>query len=65
MKFKYSTFNPHLRDQGGWGNIFITVMLIYWHWVIMVYNENLSDILVLETCEVLYHKKAKIAFALA
>ena len=62
-KFKYLTFDP---TQGfrGCGKILITVMLIYRHWVIMAYRAKLSDILVLEKCEVYLHK-ANIAFALA
>ena len=29
----------------GWGKMFVTVMLIYRHWAIMVYSEKLSDII--------------------
>ena len=50
----------------GWGKVLITVMLIYGHWVIMTYSDKLSDIIVLEKCEVYSTQKlANIAFALA
>ena len=49
----------------GRGIFFNIVMLIYRHWVIMTYSEILSDIIVLEKCEVYSTKKANIAFALA
>ena len=41
-----------------------TKMIIYRHWVIMAYSEKMSDIIVLEKCEVDSTKKASIAFAL-
>ena len=58
-KFKYSTFDPTLGVR--WGKILITVMLIYRHWVFMPYSGNLSDIIVLEKCEV-YSTKKPILF---
>ena len=36
-------------------------MLIYRHWVILAYSEKLSDIIVLEKCEVYSTKKANKA----
>ena len=38
-------------------NFFLTVMLIYRHWAIIAYSENLSDIIALGRCEVHYIKK--------
>ena len=49
----------------GWGKILITVMLIYRHCVIKAFSEKLSDLVVLEKCEVHSAQKANIAFALA
>ena len=61
MKFKSLTKPEGLRV---WDNILITVILIYRQWVIMTNSEKLSDIIILEKCEV-YSTKANIAFALA
>ena len=50
---------PHLSEQrgGGGGKILIIVILIYRHWVIIANSEKLSDIIVLEQCEVYSTKK--------
>ena len=49
----------------GWGQMIITVMLIYRYWVNMALREKLSDIIVSEKYEVYSTQKANIAFALA
>ena len=51
MKFKYLTFDPS-KGSGGWGKLFIAVMLIYRHWVIMAYRKKLSGIIALGKSEV-------------
>ena len=40
--------------------ILITVMLIYSHWVIIAHSEKLSDIIVLEKCEVYTTEKPNL-----
>ena len=52
------------KGSGG-GVIFITVMLIYRHWVIIAFSEKLSDIIILGKCEVYPTKYPNITFALA
>ena len=39
-------------------------MLIYRHWVVMVYSEKLLNIIVVMECEDYHTKKANIGFAL-
>ena len=39
------------------GVIFVTVMLIYRHWVIMAFNDKLTDIIAFGKCKVQYIKK--------
>ena len=45
-------------------NDFDTAMLIYRHWVIMVYSEKLINIIAEIKCEDYHTKKANIGFAL-
>ena len=52
-------------EGGEGGKYFVTVMLIYKHWAIMAYSEELSDIIALGKCEVHYTKKANLVFAIA
>ena len=44
------------HDAAWGGNFSITVMLIYRHWVIMAYNEKLSDIKVWRNVKFITHK---------
>ena len=61
----FTTFDPTYGVRG-WGKTLITVMLIYRLMEIIAYSEKLSDIIILEKCEVYSTKiKANIAFALA
>ena len=46
------------------GYTFDTAMLIYRHWVIMVYSEKLLNIIALIKCKDYHTKKANIGFAL-
>ena len=55
-KFKYLTFEPLGGVKGG-GVKLDTAMLIYSHWVIMVYSEKLLNIIALVKCEDYHTKK--------
>ena len=55
MKIKCLTFDSTLGVRG-LGQILITAMLIYRHWVIMAYSKKLSDIKALRKWE-FYHTK--------